>query len=187
MRNVRTACAVLFIVLLAACGAPSGASTPGACDGEAALASPTIGPVVEPPMPPASTTDGDAGEEQQATNLTPEAAGPDPVLKLVEALRGRQIELKPSGESRIEFLADAPGQAYQVGWGWLHLHVYPSAEEAGATQDEVRQGLSNPVADPPAPPHAFQCAQIIALYLGAEEQIIKALTELCGAQFAGKQ
>ncbi len=109
------------------------------------------------------------------------------VVTLVADLRRRGIEPAASHESRVEFLGDAPGQAYQVGSGWLLVHLYASAEAAGARHDQVRQGLANPVADPPAPPHAFQCGAVIALYLGRDEQVTKALTELCGPPFAGSQ
>ncbi len=189
MRSVLAVWAALVVLLLAACGSPAslagGSSTPEDRDREAGLARPTTAPVLEPPVPPAPSADGHTSGQPQETIIVAGVADAPPVIKLIEDLRQRGIELKPSGESRAEFLADAPGQSYQVGPGWLHLHLYPGTEAASAKQAPVRQGLNNPVADWVAPPHAFQCGQVIAVYFGTDEQLIKALTELCGPQFAG--
>jgi hypothetical protein len=165
--------ASLAVLILAGCGRPTE---------PAGRAPPTTAPAVPPtvgPVPPSSTA--------PPTVVVPGVADAPAVVQLVADLQRRGIEPAPLGASRVEFLADAPGQTYQVGSGWLHLHPYPSAEAAGARQGQVRQGLANPVADPPAPPHAFQCGAVIALYLGWDEQVTRTLTEVCGPQFAGRE
>ncbi len=54
-----------------------------------------------------------------------------------------------------------------------------------AKRAEITRGLAHPTIAWGAPPHAFQCEQVIALYFGTDEQVPRALTERCGPQFAG--
>jgi hypothetical protein len=121
------------------------------------------------------------------TVVVPGVVDAPAVVQLIAGLRRRGIDPAPLDRSTVNFLADAPGQVYQVGSGWLYLHPYPSAELATARQGHVRQGLAHPLADPPAPPHAFQCGAVIALYLGQDDRVRRALTEVCGPQFAGRE
>ena len=168
----RRVLASLAAVSLAGCGGPTA---------PARQAPPTTAPAVPPtvgPVPPSPTA--------PPTVVVSGVADAPPVVRLVAELRRRGIDPTPAGPSAVGFLADAPGQVYQVGSGWLYLHPYPSAELATARQGHVRQGLAHPLADPPAPPHAFQCGAVIALYVGWDEQVTGALTEVCGPQFAGR-
>ncbi len=191
MHRIITSVVVFVVLLLAACGTaePSAgdASMLGDRDLEATLVRPTIAPVLESAVPPVPSRDGDSIGELPAAAIVAGVADAPPVVKLIEDLRHRGIEPTPSGESRADFLADAPGQAYRIGAGWLYLHPLPSAEIANAKRTDVQRVLDHPMGDWVAPPHAYQCSQTIVLYLGTDEQVIKALTELCGAQFAGRQ
>lgn len=107
------------------------------------------------------------------------------VARLLAALRKRGIEPQLADVSRVGVLGAAPGQAYKLGAGWLHLHLYPDAGAANADACQIPRRLDNSIMDWVAPPHFFRCDNVIALYLGGDEWVIQALTELCGRQFAG--
>jgi hypothetical protein len=112
-------------------------------------------------------------------------AGAPAVVALLAALEQRGIKPAPDAVSRVEFLSDAPGQAYRMGAGWLDLHRYQNEEAAAAKTSDIKLGLDNPAADWVAPPHAYRCAQVIALYFGTDAQVTAALTDQCGSQLAG--
>jgi len=108
----------------------------------------------------------------------------DPVVAhLVAALTERGFAPQATGVSHATFLEDAPGQAYQLGNGWLDLHLYPSADAAAAVATELPSKLQQSIIDWVAPLYLFRCERIIARYLGTDEQVFAALTEQCGEPF----
>ena len=176
------------VLCLAACG---DVALP-AVEGNAArrpdtsqMARPTTAPA------PAESTAGRAVEAvrpapvQQPTVIVRGVADAPPVVDLVGALSKRGMAPEIADVSRIEFLSDAPGQAYQIGDSWLNLHLYPTAAAAKAKRTAVQAGLANPAVDWVAPPHAFQCERLIAIYFGTDDRVTRALMERCGAQIAG--
>ena len=78
------------------------------------------------------------------------------------------------------------GPALGVLWaeGWLHLHLFPSAQIAQVRVDSIAHELPHPIIDWVAPPHFFRCEAVIALYLGDDARVIETLTGVCGAPFA---
>jgi hypothetical protein len=105
------------------------------------------------------------------------------VVQLVAALTERAFVPHATDVSRATFLEDAPGQAYQLGNGWLDVHLYPTEDAAAAVATALPGKINWGLLDWVAPPHFFRCKRIIALYLGTDEHAIAALTEQCGEPF----
>ena len=179
----------LFVVaaVLGACGV--------AKSGRAAGAAPTSAPVVAPVYPPAAPTVTPAPANRAPTQ--PPQPAPMPtvivaavvnapaVIGLVQALRDGGLDPQPTGPSQAPWLADSSGQAYQLGAGELHVHLYASADAASAaaarippTADDVHRltGIARP--------HFFRCEELIVLYLGDDAQATDLLRARCGAPFA---
>ncbi len=119
---------------------------------------------------------------------TPEQVERDPLVQQLRAdLHQRGVDLTAPDRSRVAWLSAAPGLAYRVGAGWLHVHAYPDTAAAEANAAQIPRSADTGMTDWVAPPHFFQCDRIIVLYLGHEQHIAAALTDLCGPQFAGFQ
>ena len=112
---------------------------------------------------------------------------PTPVLTL---LQDHGIKLVSTGPSRAELLYPAPGHTYQLNPAhsdleWLHIHVYPSEEAARTRAAEIRNDQRvHGMIDWIAPAHFFRCGDLIALYLGYDEQVTRALGTMCGYPFS---
>ena len=192
MRSARTTRLGLLLLVVTACGSVAPAVTDRGPTEDTGSSQPTTG------MPPATAPVPELTMHAEATQFARMTPVPQPtvvlagvadapaVMRVTSALSERGHTPEPSGESRVEFLADAQGQSYRIGEGWLLLHLYPTAEAAAGKTAEIQRGLDNPVADPPAPPHAFRCDNVIALYMGTDEEVTAALTELCGPEVAGR-
>ncbi len=119
---------------------------------------------------------------------TSEQVEHDPLVQQLRAdLHQRGVELTAPDTSRVAWLSTAPGLAYRVGAGWLHVHAYPDTAAAEANAAQIPPSADTGMTDWVAPPHFFRCDRVIVLYLGQEQHIPAALTELCGPQFAGFQ
>jgi hypothetical protein len=104
------------------------------------------------------------------------------VIALLANLEQRGFVPERQDASRVELLRDAPGQAYRLGDGWLHLHVYVDAQAAQTAAVSIPNAAALNI-DWVAPPHFFQCDRLIVLYLGVDERVIGALSELCAPPF----
>jgi len=102
-------------------------------------------------------------------------------------LEERNVELTSPDISSVAWLNAAPGVAYRVGDYWMNVHLYSVAAAAQENADRIPAGADSGMSDWVAPPHFFLCDRIIALYLGQDQNVIAALTEVCGPQFAGFQ
>jgi hypothetical protein len=109
----------------------------------------------------------------------------DPLVVIMLAnLQQRGFVTEIQDASRVELLHDAPGQAYRLGDGWLHVHRYADAPAAQAAARRILADRSSVSSmDWVAPPHFFLCDRLIALYLGRDEQVVGALGELCAPPF----
>ncbi len=147
--------ALLGLVLSACAGAPSPAPTPPES-------------VIGTPAP---------------TNPTV-AANAD-VVALVDYLKQRGITARDPEESRAAYLYPVPGVAYKLDGGWLFVHPFPSPQAAEARARQLPPELTPSVVDWVDKPHFYRCKSTLVLYLGTSTQILQALAEFCGAQFAG--
>lgn len=102
-------------------------------------------------------------------------------------LEMRNVELASPDVSRVAWLNAAPGVAYRVGDYWMNVHLYSDATAAQENADRIPVGADSGISDWVSSPHFFLCDRIIALYLGQDQNVITALTELCGPHFAGFQ
>lgn len=170
----------------------------GACgvteSGPAAGVVPTSAPIVAPMYPPPAPTVTPM-PANSAPTLVPSSA-PMPtvlvasvvnapaVVSLVQALHDGGLDPQPTGPSQAPWLADSSGQAYQLGAGELHVHLYASADAAIAAATRIPPTADSESANWIARPHFFRCAELIVLYLGDDAQATDALRARCGAPFA---
>jgi hypothetical protein len=162
MVYIRTFMSCIFLLLLAACSSNAAQGTDSAG--------------TNTPTPVPQATASEAGERAMSH--------PD-AMQLLADLRQRGLEPTEPDVSRVEWLRAAPGLAYRLGAGWLHVHAYPDVEAAEANVAQIPPSADTGMTDWVAAPHFFRCNAVIALYLGSDEHVTQALTELCGPQFAG--
>lgn len=146
---------------------------------------PTVGPV--PTLDPAAPQPTLSMIPTQVPVLVDAVVRDPAVVQLMAELQGRGIEPQPLDPSLIGALQDAPGQGYRLGNGWLHVHVYADAQAARGATSKVVQQLHSPLMDWVDRPHFFRHDRLIVLYLGRDQQVIDALTELCGEPFTKAQ
>lgn len=187
--TVRRATSVLLLILvLAACGRPeSGQAGVGRAD-TATANSPTEGPIPTISIRGTPAVAAQSTPASQPTVIVGNIAEAPAVAQLLAHLRRQGIEPQPADRSAVQWLSTAPGQAYRLGAGWLHIHLYPDAAAAKASADQIPPKLDEGamrVVQWVAPPHFFRCNNLIALYLGEDAQVTTSLTEYCGPQFAG--
>lgn len=115
------------------------------------------------------------------TNLGQVLADPA-VEQITRGLQTRGFELKAARVSRVALLADAPGAAFTLADGALHLHAYRDAGSAAAAADRI---INAPVAQHgwAAPPMLYRCGSAIAMFAGSRPSVASALRQLCGSPF----
>ena len=118
--------------------------------------------------------------------------GPTNQQGLVGALRGEGVDPQSPQPERPGIL-DVSSAVYEVPGGELHVFTFPNATAAQTAAARVApdgytiQTVSgiNQAVDWAAPPHWFRDRREIAVYIGSSSDVIDALTEVAGAQFAG--
>ena len=164
MRSLRWSVVLVMCSTLAACGG----ATPAA----------TVAPVTVESTPPVQgTPPGFPTVVEQSVVTNPL------VMALLANLRQRGFSTELLDASRDELQPGVPGQAYRLGDGWLHVHVYPDAAAAAAAAAGIPHDPHLALLDWVAPPHYSQCDRLIVLYLGSEARVVEALSELCAPPF----
>lgn len=169
------------LLVLNACGVPDSLTT---------ATGPTTPPFDYPsPATPAPSTDAlypipPHSEQQSSITVVREIVEDGAVVALIDNLRVQGYVPQIDGASRVEWLSDAPGQAYTLDDGWLYIHRYPTSEAAQAVVARIPPSANTGVIDWVAAPHFFRCDVLIVLYLGNEEGITNALAKSCGPAFA---
>jgi len=125
-------------------------------------------PAREPPAaPPAEVVGQDVTSDQ-----------------ILQDLRRHGLEPVLLGDSTVAWLAAAPGAAYRLGPGWIHLHTYPDAGAAQAAAAAIPPSADTGLTDWVAAPHFFRCTRVIVLYLGDDQDVLARLAATCGPPFA---
>ncbi|MFD3164071.1 hypothetical protein [Herpetosiphon sp. NSE202] len=106
--------------------------------------------------------------------------------EVLEDFRRDGFNPQLSGNSSVQWLNTAPGAAYSLGTGWLHIHTYASIDDATAAAKMIPPTADTGQTDWIADPHFFQCKNIIVLYLGAEDSVLNLLMTRCGLAFASR-
>jgi hypothetical protein len=166
------ATSLLLMILVAGCG--------GATPAPSATPLPTVSAttaLVEPTHLPEGTPPGFPTVVEQAVVTNPL------VIALLANLQRRGFPTEQLDASRDELQTDAPGQAYRLGDGWLHVHIYSDAAAAAAAAVSIENDPRLSILDWVAPPYYFQCDRLIVLYLGADARMVQALSELCAPPF----
>lgn len=120
-----------------------------------------------------------AVREPARTNLAQVLADPA-VDRITRGLQSRGFELKAASVSRIELLADAPGAAFALADGSLHIHSYRDQASAAAA---VQRIITAPAGRYrwPFPPIFYQCGSAIAMYAASTPSVASALRQLCAS------
>ncbi len=179
---------LLLSLALAGCTAPS---TPFVAVSSANVSAPTQAPSAAPtvarptvaPVTPPSHTAMPQPTVASAPAGPAVLANPD-VIRVLDDLKQRGISVGEPHESRAAFLYPVEGAAYTFAQGWLHIHPHANAQAAEERASQIPSELARSIADWIAPLHYFRCQSVIALYLGSDIQVMQALTDLCGPEFA---
>ena len=121
----------------------------------------------------------EAVREPPPVNLAQVLADPA-VERITRGLQSRGFELKAASVSRIELLADAPGAAFTLADGSLHIHAYRDQASAAAA---VQRIIAAPAGRYrwPFPPIFYQCGSAIAMYAASTPAVASALRQLCAS------
>jgi len=116
-----------------------------------------------------------------APNLT-QLLGDPAVRRITEGLQGQGFELGGLAASRVAALADAPGAAFRLAGGTLHIHSYRDAAAAAAAADRI---VNAPAGRHKwaAPPMLYRCGSAIVAYAGPTPSVASALRQLCASPF----
>lgn len=116
-----------------------------------------------------------------ATNLAQVLSDPA-VERVTRGLQTQGFELKAAAVSRVPLLADAPGAAFAVAGGALHLHSYRDPGRAAAAAHRIVNAPAGRYSWP-FPPIFYQCGSAIAVYAGSTPSVASALRQLCASPF----
>jgi hypothetical protein len=102
--------------------------------------------------------------------------------------------VKPAAaQSEPPGVLEVPSTAYEVPGGTLHVFTFPDEQSAKAGAARVQpdgytvqttMGINQAV-DWAAPPHWYRQGKEVAVYLGKSQQVLDALEQAAGPQFAG--
>ncbi len=119
------------------------------------------------------------------------AAAKGPTLRvenLIDALRAAGGTVRAEGSIDQPFFA-VPAQAIDVDGEGVQVFEYPGAAAADAqaatvSRDGSQVGTSKPFWI--GAPHFYKKANLLVLYLGDDERVLKLLQNVLGQQFAGR-
>lgn len=110
------------------------------------------------------------------------------VGELVKKLRAAGVTVKQSGEKVEQPFFSVAGRALRVNGEAIQVFEYKNAKtgekEAGQISPEGRPATT--MIAWIAPPHFFKSGKLIVLYVGEKPDVLKALENALGRQFAGK-
>jgi hypothetical protein len=107
---------------------------------------------------------------------------------LVDALRAAGATVKQEGPVEQPFFA-VPARAINVNGEGVQVFEYPHAVAADAQAATVSRDGSQVGASKPfwiGAPHFYKKANLLVLYLGDDEKVLKLLQSVLGQQFAGR-
>jgi len=148
---------------------------------------------------PAPPTVGGTTPTEANPPTTPIVSHGGPVkdyVSLVDNLRAAGATVDPAGTESADFFAPQ-GQLLTVNGERVETFEFASAEEADAAAEGVSptgSTIRSPMVDGTqtvtkvlwvAPPHYYKAGRLIALYVGSDNDVIDALQEAMGPQFAG--
>lgn len=120
---------------------------------------------------------------------TPSSAGSaTEYLNLVSRLRAEGAKVKLTAEQVRQPFFSVPGRIITINDESLQVFRFANASAAkGQAKRVAPDGMTIGTSKPSwmAPPHFFKSGELIVLYVGANESILKVLQVSLGAQFAG--
>jgi hypothetical protein len=109
-------------------------------------------------------------------------------VSLVDNLRAAGASADPAGVVSQPFFAPQ-GQVLTVNGEDIQSFEFGSAEEANAVAETVSadgSSIGTSMVGWIAPPHYYKAGKLIAIYVGSDGDVINALQEAMGSQFAGR-
>ena len=104
------------------------------------------------------------------------------VDRITRGLQSQGFELKAASVSRVELLGDAPGAAFALKDGSLHIHAYRDPASAAAAAQRIITAIPGRYSWP-FPPIFYQCGSAIAMYAASAPSVASALRQLCASPF----
>jgi hypothetical protein len=111
----------------------------------------------------------------------PELANDPALILFMSALADQGVIPLSSDTSQNPILRPAPGLGYRLPQGQLHVHVYPTADDAHQRAPQARAELAQSIADWIGTPHLFECGRLLAMYFGDDPAELAAVGETCTA------
>ena len=108
-------------------------------------------------------------------------------ISLVDNLRASGAATDPAGNVSQPFFAPQ-GQVLNVNGEDVQAFEFASAEEADTVAKTVSangSSIGTSMVGWVAPPHFYKAGKLIVIYVGSDRDVIDALTEAMGSQFAG--
>jgi hypothetical protein len=115
----------------------------------------------------------------------PEIVNDADLLRFLAELEARGVSPLSVDDSQNPILLPAPGLAYRLDSGHLHVHVYPSAAEAHQRAQQVPAELAQSIADWVGTPHFFECGRLLAVYFGDDAVELAAVGGACAVVTPG--
>ena len=147
------------------------------------------------------TSVGGTTPTESAPPTTPIVSAGGPVkdyVSLVDNLRAAGATVDPAGTVSADFLAPEK-QLLTVNGERVETFEFGSAEEADAAAGGVSAAGDSIVTTYPdgtgkssmitwaTPPHFYKAGKLIVIYVGSDRDVIDALQEAMGSQFAGRE
>jgi len=110
-------------------------------------------------------------------------------VSLVDNLRATGATVDPAGNVSQPFFAPQ-GQVLTVNGEDVQVFEFASADEADTVAETVSadgSSIGTSMVGWVAPPHFYKAGKLIVLYVGSDRDVIDALQEAMGAQFAGRE
>jgi hypothetical protein len=107
----------------------------------------------------------------------------------VDNLRAAGATVDPAGSVSQPFFAPQ-GQVLTVNGEDIQAFEFASAEEADTVAETVSadgSSIGTSMVGWIAPPHFYKAGRLIVIYVGSDRDVINALQEAMGSQFAGRE
>lgn len=148
----------------------------------------TAAPLIFSQEPGTRCTRYKAGSGKQKSSRPQAPRGVKDLAALVEALKSQGLNVERAGDVSQPFFSVA-GQALTVGGENIQVFQYRTAEAARKEAARVSpdgSSVGTSMMSWVSTPHFYRKDNLIVLYVGEKEEVLRALQSALGARFAGE-
>ncbi len=141
----------------------------------------------DPTTQQGSTAPAPTESTPQSSRVVSHGGPANDYVSLVDSLRAAGATTDPAGNVSQPFFAPQ-GQVLSVNGGDVQAFEFASAEEADTVAATVAAdggSIGTSMVGWIAPPHFYKVGKLIVIYIGSDRDVIDALQEAMGSQFAG--